>query len=234
MKKNILIYLLLLLLVAACKKSDLQLNNPNQPTEAALTTEGGIESFAMGLFQKWMANVPGEGSTNIMDIALEIHSNMGDEDFVPWVNWGMRYPANVNTITLPSPYNTVVPNPSGYDQKGILQANNSRQSGETNPLQYEWNVCYFMNSQSNLLLDAINNPALQLSGDAQLKKNLLMVWAYWWKGFAYSRIGSMYIAGAINNEPATGVTNGNYVSHDDIIKEANANFDKAASYAFRL
>lgn len=56
-----------------------------------------------------------------------------------------------------------------------------------------------------------------------------MAWAYWWKGFAYSRIGSMYIAGVINNEPATGVTNGDFVSHDAIITEANANYDKAAS-----
>ncbi|MDQ2753012.1 MAG: hypothetical protein M3R72_08315, partial [Bacteroidota bacterium] len=92
MKKIIVLYLLPLLLLAACKKSDLQLVNPNQPTSLALTTEAGIESFSMGLFQKWMANIPGEGSTNIMDIALEIHSNMGDEDFIPWVNWGIRYP----------------------------------------------------------------------------------------------------------------------------------------------
>ncbi len=229
MKKKLLIYALPLVLLAACKKSDLQLVNPNQPTALSLTTEAGIESFAMGLFQKWIANVPGEGSTNIMDIALEIQSNMGDEDFVPWANWGMRYPANVNTITLPPPYNTVVTNPSGYNQDGILKANNSRQAGESNAIQYEWNVCYFMNSQANLLLDALNNPDLQLSGDVQLKKNMLMAWAYWWKGFAYSRIGSIYIAGVINNEAATGITNGDYVTHDDIITEANANFDKAAA-----
>lgn len=144
--------IVLIVLFAACKKSDLQLLNPNQPTLASLTTKAGVESFAQGLFQKWMANVPGEGSTNIMDIALEIHSNMGDEDFIPWANWGLRYPANVTSITLPEAYSTVVKNPSGYDQNGILKANNCRQAGESNALQYEWNVCYFMISQANLLL----------------------------------------------------------------------------------
>lgn len=229
MKKNILYFIFLLVLFAACKKSDLQLLNPNQPTSAALTTEAGIESFAQGLFQKWMANVPGEGSTNIMDIALEIQSNMGDEDFVPWANWGLRYPANITTVTLPAPYNTVVKNPSGYDQNGILKANNSRQAGESNAIQYEWNVCYFMNSQANLLLKALDDPALKFSGNATDKKNLLTAWAYWWKGFAYSRIGSVYIAGVINNEAATGITNGNFADHNAIITEANANFDKAAA-----
>jgi hypothetical protein len=129
------------------RKSSLQLLNPNQPTPVSMTTEAGIESFAMGIFQKWIANAPGEdAAANIMQLALTIHSNMGDEDFSPWANYGFRYSANVNTITLPAPYNKVVPNPSGFDQKGILKSNNSRQAGSANPLQWEWNVCYFMNS----------------------------------------------------------------------------------------
>lgn len=229
MKKYISV-ILTLFIISACEKSSLQLPNPNQPTPASLATEAGIESFAMGIFQKWIANVPGENSAaNIMQLALTIHSNMGDEDFSPWANYGLRYPANVNTITLPAPYNRVVPNPSGFDQKGILNSNNSRQAGSANPLQWEWNVCYFMNSQANLLLSSVDNPALQLSGDVNTKKQLLKAWAYWWKGFAYSRIGSMYLAGVINNESATGATNGSFVDHTAIITEANANFDKAAA-----
>lgn len=230
MKKYILYLLAPLLILSACKKSSLQLSNPNQPTPLSLTTEAGIESFAMGIFQKWIASVPGESSAaNIMQLALTIHSNMGDEDFSPWANYGFRYPANVNTITLPAPYNKVIPNPSGFDQKGILKANNSRQSGSSNPLQWEWNVCYFMNSQANTLLQAVDNPALQFSGDAATKKALLKAWAFWWKGFAYSRIGSMYIAGVINNEAGTGLTNGDFADHNAVITEANANFDKAAA-----
>lgn len=228
MKKYILIILAPIFFALACKKTSLQLPNPNQPTPASLATEAGIQSFAMGIFQKWMASTS-EDTANIMQLALTMHSNMGDEDFSPWANWGLRYPANVNTITLPAPYNKVIPNPSGFDQKGILKANNSRQAASANPLQYEWNVCYFLNSQANLLLSSINNPALIFSGDANTKKQLLKAWGYWWKGFAYSRIGSIYIAGVINNESATGLTSGGFVDHNAIITEANANFDKASA-----
>lgn len=228
--KKIIIKFLLITTIAGigCNKSTLQLANPNQPTPSSLTTEAGAESFAMGIFSKWNANVPGEGGTNIMEIALMAHSNMGDEDFCPWANWGLRYPANVNTITLGAPYNNVIPNPSGFNQQGILGATNSRQAGEQNSMQYEWNVCYYMNSQCNLLLSALNTNTIQFSGDATAKSGLLKAWAYWWKGFAYSRIGSMYIGGLINNEPASGITNGNFIDHNAIITEANANFDKAA------
>src|SRR5882724_13528958 len=132
MRKYIIIITTALAFAAGCKKSTLQLANPNQPTPSSLATEAGIESFALGIFSKWNADVPGEGGTNIFQVALTMQSNMGDEDFSPWANWGLRYPANVKTITLPAPYNTVVNNPSGFDQKGILAANNSRQAGEGN------------------------------------------------------------------------------------------------------
>ncbi|HXB43845.1 MAG TPA: hypothetical protein VNV85_07300, partial [Puia sp.] len=230
MKKSFIIFFIFLAVVfGSCKKSTLQLPNPNQPTPGSLSTEAGAESFAMGIFSKWLANVPGEGNSNIFELMLMAHSNMGDEDFCPWANWGMRYPANVNQIILPPPYNTVVPNPSGLDQQGALVAHNSRQAGEQNALQYEWDVCYFMNAQCNLLLNALSTNNIAFSGDAATKKQLLTAWAYWWKGYIYSRLGSVYISGVINNDPANGITNGNFVSHDTITNEGNANFDKAAT-----
>ena len=229
MKKHILIIIITASVLSACKKESLQLVNPNNPTITSLTSEKGIESFAEGVYTKWLANVPGEGNTNIMQIALMIHSNMGDEDFSPWANWGMRYPANVSSITLPAPYNTKWVNPTGLTQKDILASNNSRQAAESNSMQYEWNVCNFMNIQCNVLLQAIDNPALKLSGDVTTKKGILKAWAYWWKGYSYSRLGSMYIAGIINNDAGNGQTNGKFVDHNAMITEANANFDKAAA-----
>lgn len=211
----------------ACKKSILGLNNPNNPTASSLQTEAGIESFAMGVVEKWIANVPGEGSSNIFQIVLSMHSNMGDEDFSPWANWGLRYPANVNTITLPPPYNKVINNPSGFTQQAIMESENSRLAGEGNAFQYEWSVCYYMNSQCNLLLQAVNDPSLDLAGDTTIKKGVLRAWAYWWKGYCYSRIGSMYLAGIINNSPANGETSNDFISHDSIVAEGNANFEKA-------
>ena len=173
MKKYIFSLLVLVLTLTACKKSSLQLANPNNPTPLSLGTEAGIESFAQGIFAKWIADVPGEGSTNIMQIALMMHSNMGDEDFSPWANWGMRYSANVTSITLPAPYNKTWVNPTGLSQKDILAANNSRKAGEANSTQYEWNVCNFINIQANTLLLALDNPALKFSGDIGGKDSLI-------------------------------------------------------------
>ena len=229
MKKYIFIILAASFTFAACKKETLQLTNPNNPTPTSLVTEAGIESFAQGIFSKWIANVPGAGATNIMQIALMMQSNMGDEDFSPWANWGMRYSTNVTSITLPDPYNKKWINPTGVTQKDILAANNSRQAGDANTMQYEWNVCNFMNIQANTLLVALDNTALNFSGDAVTKKGILKAWAYWWKGYAYSRLGSIYLSAIINNEGGTGITNGKFSDHNAVITEGNINFDKAAA-----
>src|SRR5882762_3591774 len=181
MQKYKLLYLVMIaLLLGACKKSLLQLSNPNSPTpQSSLVTEAGINAFAMGEYEKWIVNVPGDGQTNIFDVAFFMESGMGDEDFEPYSNYGGRYPANTNTIILPAPYNNTIHNPSGFDQIGILRSKNSRVAGEQNSVQYEWAVDYFMNAQANLLLSAVDNPALKLTGDAATKKGLLKAWAYY-------------------------------------------------------
>jgi len=232
-RKYSLYLLASLLLLGACKKSILQLPNPNSPTPGpSLITEGGIEAYAQGIYEKWIANEPGDGNLNFFQLQWSIESNMGDENFSPYSNWGGRYPANVNTITLPSPYNKVIPNPSGYDQIGILRSVNSRVAGDGNSIQYGWDVFYYMNAQANGLLQALNNPALLLTGDAATKKKLLQAWAYYWKGYCYSKLGSMYLAAIIDDSPdstAKGLTSNLYVSHDNVIAAATLNFEKAAS-----
>jgi hypothetical protein len=230
MKKYILFCLIPALLLTGCNKSTLNLPNPNQPNPiGSLNTEGGLEAFALGVFERWITTIPGEGTTNLFSIVQQMHSGMGDEDFVPYVNWALRYPANVNAITLPAPYNTVVRNPSGFTQPGILESENSRAAGEQNAFQYEWSACYFMITQCNLLLQAANSSSVKFSGDAATKKGVLQAWAYWWRGFAYSRLGSIYIAGVVNDAPANGLTDSNFVDHNAIIAEANNNFQKAAA-----
>lgn len=231
MRKYKLIYpVAALLLLWACKKSLLQLGNPNAPTPvSSLTTEAGIDAFAMGEYQKWIAIPPGDGQTNIFEVAFFMESGMGDEDFEPYSNFGGRFPANTDTVYIPAPYNIAYGNLSGFNQIGILRSKNSRVSGEGNSVLYEWSVDYFMNAQANLLLNALDNPALSLSGDAVTKKGLLQAWAYYWKGFSYSRLGSMYLSAVINDQPANGLTDSVFMSHDNIITAANANFDKAVA-----
>jgi starch-binding outer membrane protein, SusD/RagB family len=234
LKGSLLAVLTATLFLGACKKSVLQLPNPNAPTpQGSLVTEGGIDAFAQGIFYKWIAFETGDGNLNFFDIAWYMESNMGDEDFTPYSNYGSRYPMNIASITLPAPYNTVVKNPSGFaTQLNILESFNTRAGGDGNSIQYEWDCFYFVNSQANALLVALDNPALKLSGDAATKKKLLQAWAYYWKGYSYSKIGSMYLSGVIDDSPdsaAKGLTSSLYVPHDQVIAAANRNFELAAS-----
>jgi starch-binding outer membrane protein, SusD/RagB family len=222
------------LLLGACQKSILQLPNPNAPTpNGSLVTEAGIDAFAQGIYYKWIAFEAGDGNLNFFDIAWLMESNMGDEDFSPYSNFGGRYPMNIATITLPAPYGNVIHNPSGFaTQLDILKAENSRTAGDGNSIQYEWDCFYYVNAQANTLLLAINNPALQLSGDVATKKKLLQAWAYYWKGYAYSKLGSMYLAALIDDSPdstSKGLTSNVYVAHDAVIAAATKNFNTASA-----
>jgi hypothetical protein len=232
LRKYSVILLLPALLMGACKKSILQLPNPNAPTPgASLITEGGIDAFAEGIFEKFIAYENGDGDLNFFQLQWLIESNMGDENFSPYSNWGGRYPMNVATITLPAPYNTVIPNPSGFaTQLDILQSENTRTAGDGNSIQYEWDVFYYINAQANTLLGALDNSALVLTGDAATKKKLLQAWAYYWKGYSYSKLGSMYIAALIDDSPDStnkGLTSNLYVANTAVLADANANFSQA-------
>jgi len=234
LKRALLPLLASTLLLGSCKKNILQLLNPNQPIpQGALTTENGIDAFAQGIFYKWIAVETGDGNLNFFDIAWYMESNMGDEDFTPYSNFGSRYPMNIAKITLPPPYNTPVVNPSGFaTQLNILESFNTRAAGDGNSIQYEWDCFYYVNAQANALLTALANPALKLSGDAATKIKLLQAWAYYWKGYSYSKIGSMYLAGLIDDNldsAAKGLTSNLYVPHDQVIANANKNFDQAAA-----
>jgi hypothetical protein len=230
--KYSIILLLPALLLGACKKAILQLPNPNSPTPgSSLATEGGINAFAMGIYEKFIAYEAGDGNLNFFMLQWMMESNMGDENFSPYSNWGGRYPMNIATITLPAPFNTVINNPSGFaTQLNILQSENTRTAGDGNSIQYEWDVFYYINAQANTLLGALNNSALVLSGDAVTKKKLLQAWAYYWKGYCYSKLGSMYIAALIDDSPDStnlGLTSNVYLANTSILADANANFNTA-------
>jgi hypothetical protein len=228
MKKLLIISFITLMVGGSCNKDELNLVNPNLPTPtASLTTEEGLKNFALGIVVKPIANIPGEGNTNIMVVAETFHSLAGDEMFGPYGNWSMRYVNQVDRITLPN--GTVVRTPIGVSQLEILQGFNSRAAGELNAFQYEWGWCYYYISQCNALLKALENPDVVYTGDPATKKGVLQAWALWWKGYAYSRIGSMYIAGVITDEPGTGETNGDFVDHNAIITEANRVFDECTA-----
>ncbi len=224
MKKFILYFVLCAgITLPACNKSKLDLKNPNAPTpEASLTTEAGITNFALGIVQKQLGNILNAGSTNLMVIANTHHSIMGDELFMPYGNFGARWSNQVYKITLPN--GTVVTNPFGVTQLESLKGFNNRPAGDRNAFQYEWDFCYFYIAQANTLLQSIENPALSFSGDAATKKGLLKAWALWWKGYAYSRLGSMYLSALVYDQTSFNPT-GQFVTHETIITEGNRILD---------
>ncbi|KQR65313.1 hypothetical protein ASF92_20500 [Pedobacter sp. Leaf176] len=215
MKKIISIFILVVFL-SSCQKTDLELINPNSPTpNASLTVEDGILAFSKGLYVK------GLGANFV--IGWSLHSFMGDELYSPYGNWGWRWAEQVTSITLPN--GTVLKNPIGPEQKPQLQSTNSRTAGDLNVFKYEWESMNLLNASCNLLLASIDKPEAKFTGDVATKKATLRAWAYWWKAYAYSHIGSMYVSGIINNN-SDGTTNGNFITRDAIINEATSNFDK--------
>lgn len=228
--KIVSITLALLSLLAACK-DQLDVKNPNQPDSEALRTETGIMSFGMGVYLsgfkdvKYYDGVPGYFWSG----AIGNHELMGDVVGTDIANVFINQIGCPDQITLDD--GTVLLNPNSPNKQiSFLRITaNVNSTGYQNSTYYEWAYMYNINNLSNTLLANID--LIEYSGDANTKMNTLRAWAYWWKGYAYSRIGSIYYAGLIvdgaNGEEVSG-TNGDYVTREDIIVEANANLDKAA------
>jgi len=213
------------LTIASCKKESLQIANPNQPTFQSLTTEAGLTNFSLGLVNRQLGNVTNAGTVNLLAVAMINHSTMGDEWFMPYGNFGVRWTNQVYSVTPPG--GAAILNPFGVTQLVSMQGFNSRQAGDRNGFLYEWFWAYNYIAQCNQILAALDNPELTLEGDVATKKALFKAWALWWKGYAYSRLGSIYLAAAIVNEP--GKTTGDFVKNTDVIVEANKVLDACAA-----
>ena len=216
MKRKVLMLLTAgAILVGACSKSILDIDNPNEPGLPALESEEGIKRAALGIYDKF--------GLEYWWLALQCHDIMGDTYFTSVGNFAWRWVNQPTSITLGN--GTVVTPPQGGSQATELKSRNSRDFGNDNVFYNEWLAMYLVNNQANLLLDVVDRETLTLSGDDAGKRAVIRAWAYWWKGFAYSRIGSLYISGVISN--VLNETNDNFVTYQDIIAEANRNFDEA-------
>ena len=214
----------------ACKK-DLDITNINQPTPESAKNEAGVISLAQGSIYrngfydlKYSDGVYGRfwaGATGFQAL-------MGDEIGAEAANAFMNQIGCPNKVTLDN--GTGVNNPSAVNtQYALLRTINVNAQQGSNPTFYEWAYMYNMITAANAVLELTASTTFSGSGAAS-KKAAVQAWAYWWKGYAYARIGSIYYAGLIQNEGTTAAkTNGNYVTKEAIIAESNANFDKAAA-----
>lgn len=221
------IFSILLIGVSFSCKDELDVKNPNQPSPETAANENGIVSLAQGAVYvngfkelKYYDGVPGYYWTG----AMGFHELMGDIIGEEAANIYGNQIGCPQSITLDN--GTVVPNPNApNNQRGLLELVNVNANAGQNTLFYEWAYMYAMNNTCNTVLSLIED--VEFTGEANTKKDAVKAWAYWWKGYAYSRIGSTYYAGLINNE--SNATNGVYVSKEAIIAEANSNFDQAAT-----
>ncbi len=206
---------------------DLDIQNPNQPGSATAATESGIISLAQGSVYingfkelKYYDGVPGYYWTG----AMGFHELMGDiigEEAANIYGNQIGAPEYVDLDDGSRVLNPNAPN----TQRALLELVNVNANAGQNTLFYEWAYMYAMNGGLNTVLSLIDD--VSFTGDAETKRSVVKAWTYWWKGYAYSRIGSTYYAGLINNTPNE--TNPDYVTKEAIIAEANSNFDEAVA-----
>lgn len=207
------------LVIPGCRKSLLDMSNPNVPGLPALDTEEGIIRAGTGIHRKF-------GWNNQYDywwMVMTYHNTMGDVTWSSVGNFGMRWANQPEKIILDD--GTVLAPPQGATQGQELKNRNTRAQGDQNVFNYEWTIMYQINNQANLVLKQLESPTLQMAGNVEAKKNTLKAWAYWWKGFAYSRIGSIYVSGIIADD--INVSNSDFKDRTLIIDEATDNFNKA-------
>lgn len=218
------------LITTACKKQ-LDITNTNQPTPESAQNETGVISLAQGSIYrngfydlKYFDGVYGRFWAG----AVGFQELMGDMMGAEAANAYMNQIGCPNKVTLDN--GTVVLNPSAINtQYALLRNVNVNAQQGSNPTYYEWAYMYNMITAANSVLDIVEHTTFSGSG-AATKKATVQAWAYWWKGYAYARVGSIYYAGLIQNAITTSAsTNGNYVTKEAIIAESNANFDKATT-----
>ncbi|WP_420148024.1 RagB/SusD family nutrient uptake outer membrane protein [Spirosoma sp.] len=216
--------------MASCKEQ-LDVQNPNQPSSPALKTESGLISFGEGFYitgfkdVKYYDGVPGYFWSG----AIGNHELMGDVIGTDIANVFINQIGAPDQVTLDDGTVLINPNSPNKQVDFLRITANVNSTGFQNSTYYEWAYMYNLNNAANTLLTNID--ATTFTGEAETKKGVLKAWAYWWKGYAYSRIGSIYYAGIINdkaNGEMLNGTNGNYVTKEAIIAEANKNFDLAA------
>lgn len=230
--KKIFLILLCAAIVTSCKKQ-LEVGNPNVPTLDKANTESGFLSLVQGGtyingFQQGAEDINGTFYDAVpghfWSGAIGFHDLMGDVIGAEAANAFLNQIAVPEYVTLDNGAKVNNPNSPLKQPDLIRQVNTNANQGQ-NFLYHEWTYMYSLNKASNRSLALVDK--VEFSGNADTKRNAIKAWCYWWKGFAYARIGSIYYAGIIDD--ADNGTNGNYVTKEQVIAESNSNLDKAAT-----
>jgi hypothetical protein len=215
---------ILLLIFSSCKKK-LDVQNPNAPTfDVNVSNEEGLASYAKGGIY-WNGFNYGDGwlGDSYFSLPWGYHELMGD-----LIGGGQGSNNQTTTMGVPDKFQadpadatTIFVNPSPQATGIIRSFNNSAATANgNNALFYEWTNMYAMINACNLTLEQLGN--VPMSAD---KANTFKAWAYWWKGYAYAQIGTLYYAGVIADKANTVVNK--FVKQSDIIAESNKQLNLA-------
>ena len=214
-----------ILLGAVSCKDQLNVGNPNSPTVAAnVNTETGLIQLAQGgVYYNGFYNGDGWLGNSYFSLPWGYSALMADIVGADASN------NQITTIGVPDYIilddGTKQTNPS--PQIGIIRSYNSRAAtgAGNNVTYYQWLNMYALNNACNEVLSLVDG--IKFSGDATSRANTIKAWCYWWKGYAYASIGSMYYSGLI--EDKFGSTNSTYVLHDAILNQSNTYLNLAAT-----
>ena len=229
MKKIIIASSLMLLTAVSCKKQ-LDIKDVNNPSLTSASTEAGVISLAQGTIYKngffdvkYTDGVFGRFWAG----ATGFHEMMGDVIGIEAANAYLNQLGCPNKVTLDNA--SIVLNPSAVNtQYAMLRSVNVNAQLGGNPTFYEWAYMYNMIVACNTVLDLAGKSTY--TSETASKKAAISAWAYWWKGYAYARIGSIYYAGVIQNSTfEEQLTNGNYVTKENLIAQSNIMFDNCAT-----
>jgi len=228
MKKiKLLLYTTILFSALISCKKQLDVKNPNQPTPESARNEVGIISLAQGgIYRNGFISL--KYSDGIYGFfwsgAIGFHEMMGDAIQAEAANGFINQIGAPDKAILDNGSTVLNPN-SPNTQIALLRLINVNANQGANTLYYEWAYMYSLVNAANSVMEITEQTVF--TSDAETKKSTLKAWAKYWKGFAYSRIGSIYYAGLITDTST--VTNGNYVTKEAIIAESNKNLDEAAT-----
>ncbi|MFT4152494.1 RagB/SusD family nutrient uptake outer membrane protein [Parafilimonas sp.] len=229
--KFIIALLSLVLITAGCKKQ-LDIGNPNQPSlSESVTSLDALISLAQGgVYINGFKNGDDWLGDSYFCLPRGYHELIGDELYGGTGSNNMTTLIGVpDSLIFSSSY--VLANAS--PQISLIRTYNTRSATAqgNNVLYYEWLNMYALNNAMNVVLTQMDNIS-SLSDDAV---NTLKAWCYWWKGYAYAAIGTMYYSGLIadTTDASTGyyttVYSGNYVLQDSVIGRSNYYFGLASS-----
>ena len=211
--KYILAVLVLSMGIYSCEDNILETNidpvNKNSPTiNSTVTSVTGMTTMGRGVYTKVI-----DGFGVYMWFTYGYHETMGDNLTMPWGNFGGRWMNQTESVTLDD--GTVVFPPSGGTQPEEVNIRNTRAQGSNNATSHEWRAMYAVNNHANIMLENLE----KLEDATPSQTDAFKAWAFWWKAYAYSRLGSMYEEGIIND--ISFETNSNFVSNTALIAESN-------------